>query len=72
MKFTGTVIKRGNDYFVITKDQRISQKVYPLRKGIYSENQEIDFELIPINSESDEQIEYIARPVLTTLTNEVE
>lgn len=72
MEFTGTIIKRGNDYFVITEDRRVSQKVYPLYKGSYSENKEIDFEIIPINSESDEQTEYIARPVLINLTDEME
>lgn len=67
MKYTGNVIKRGNYFFVIGKDIKLSENVYPLSKGIYSENQEIEFELIPHNSESDEQIEYIARPISKTL-----
>lgn len=63
MKFTGTVVKRAdNDFIVITEDERVKQKIYPL--SYYStatDGDIIDFELIPNNSESDEQIEYIAR-----------
>jgi hypothetical protein len=65
--FKGTVIIRGKDSFVITNDRSVQQKVYPLGKGDYKENEEIEFELIPHNSESDEQVEYIARKTLKTI-----
>jgi len=64
MNFQGVVIKRQNDFFVQTNDERVKQKVYPLSS--YStaiEGETIDFKLIPNNSESDEQIEYIARRI---------
>jgi hypothetical protein len=64
MNFTGTVMKLDDDFFVVTKDERVKQKVYPLYKGMYFDNQELEFELIPNNLESDEQVEYTARPTL--------
>ena len=65
--FKGIIIMRGNHPFVVTDDSFIQQKVYPLGKGDYKENEEIEFELIPHNSESDEQVEYIARKILKTI-----
>ncbi len=65
--FKGTVMIVGEDPFVVTDDRSVQQKVYPLGKGIYKENDEIEFTLIPHYSESDEQVEYIARKTLKTI-----
>ena len=64
MNFQGVVIKRQNDFFVQTNDERVKQKVYPIsNNSTTTEGETIDFELIPNNSESDEQVEYIARRI---------
>lgn len=65
--FKGIVIVRGKDSFVQTNDPSVQQKIYPLGKGKYKNNEEIEFQLIPHNSESDEQVEYIARKMLKTI-----
>lgn len=62
MELQGIVIKRGNDFFIQTKDERVKQKVYPLSYGCKAtEGDTVNFELIPNNSELDEQVEYTAR-----------
>lgn len=56
-------VKPSGEMFVKTEDKRVTQKIYRISNDSYVMNNELEFELIPINTdrESDEQIEYIAR-----------
>lgn len=67
--YRGEIVNIGNSYFVHVIDAPIKQKVYPLSslsamKILDSQDSKfVEVELIPNNSESDEQVEYTARIV---------
>ena len=67
--YRGKIVNIGNSYFVHVINASIKQKIYPLSNlsaiNILDsqDSKFVKVELIPNNSESDEQVEYIARIV---------
>jgi hypothetical protein len=65
--YIGEIVNIGNSYFVHVPSAPLKQKVYPLSSISAMnilDNQDskiVEVELIPNNSESDEQVEYTAR-----------
>ena len=63
--FKGNITLKDGIFYIQTKDDSLTQKIYLV--SVYTQPHEVDrskeyeFVLIPNNSESDEQVEYIAR-----------
>jgi hypothetical protein len=63
--YIGEIVAIGNSYFVYLPSTPLKQKVYPLSSSDAEKalvlGKTVECELIPNNSELDEQVEYTAR-----------
>jgi hypothetical protein len=65
--YIGEIVNIGNSYFVYVPSVPLKQKVYPVSSSQAidildtQDNKVVEVELIPNNSELDEQVEYTAR-----------
>jgi hypothetical protein len=69
--YIGEIIAIGNSYFVYLPSTPLKQKLYPLstsdaEKALVN-GKIVECELIPNNSELDEQVEYTARIITNPL-----
>lgn len=61
----GFITFKGGEFWITTNNESVRQKTYLVsvntQPKVVDRKKEYDFEIIPNNSESDEQVEYIAR-----------
>jgi hypothetical protein len=75
--YIGEIVNIGNSYFVYVPSVPLKQKVYPVSSSQAidildtQDNKVVEVELIPNNSELDEQVEYTAR-IINPLKNKNE
>jgi hypothetical protein len=75
--YIGEIVNIGNSYFVYVPSVPLKQKVYPVSSSQAidildtQDNKVVEVELIPNNTELDEQVEYTAR-IINPLKNKNE